>query len=168
MPEQAEDLAPVVRRNIDALVSRRRESARDRQPHHRLAEWISSCVGTTRFVLVQVVLVAAWVVANRARGFDPDFAGLATIAAVESIFLTSFVLISQNRMRALAEERDELDVQMTLLAEHEITRLMGLVDAVAEKLDIPADQQDRREIEHLVEEVEPEQVLEEISDQPDD
>jgi uncharacterized membrane protein len=167
MADRAEDLAPVVRRNIDALVSRRRESAEDRQPHHRLADWISAAVGNIRFVLVQLALVMGWVVAHRGWDFDPDFIGLSTLAAVESIFLTAFVLISQNRMRALADERAELDVQMTLLAEHEITRLMGLVDAVAEKLNIPAEQEDRKEIEHLAEEVQPEQVLEEISDQRD-
>jgi uncharacterized membrane protein len=104
---------------------------------------------------------------NREFGFDPDYTGLATTASVEGIFLTAFVLISQNRMRALADERADLDVQMTMLAEHEITRLMRLVDAVAEKLNVPADNEDRRDIEHLVEEVQPEQVLEEISRRDD-
>jgi uncharacterized membrane protein len=158
-----EDLAPVVQRNIEALVGRRRDSEEARQAHHRMADWISSTVGTIWFVVIQLVLVAAWVAINREFGFDPDYTGLATTASVEGILLTAFVLISQNRMRALADERADLDVQMTMLAEHEITRLMRLVDAVAEKLNVPADNEDRRDIEHLVEEVQPEQVLEEIS-----
>jgi uncharacterized membrane protein len=163
----SDDLAPVVQRNIEALVDRRRDSEEARQAHHRLADWISSRVGTIWFVVIQLVLVAAWVAINRGLGFDPDYTGLATTASVESIFLTAFVLISQNRMRALANERADLDVQMTMLAEHEITRLMRLVDAVAEKLNVPADNEDRRDIEHLVEEVQPEQVLEEISRRDD-
>jgi uncharacterized membrane protein len=162
-----EDLAPVVQRNIEALVGRRRDSEEARQAHHRMADWISSTVGTIWFVVIQLVLVAAWVAINREFGFDPDYTGLATTASVEGIFLTAFVLISQNRMRALADERADLDVQMTMLAEHEITRLMRLVDAVAEKLNVPADNEDRRDIEHLVEEVQPEQVLEEISRRDD-
>jgi uncharacterized membrane protein len=96
---------------------------------------------------------------------DPHFVGLAVVTAVEGIFLTVFVLISQKQMRALSDERAELDVQMTLLAEHEITRLIRLVDAVAERVGVPAEQ--RREIERLTEEVEPERVLEEISGEHD-
>jgi uncharacterized membrane protein len=165
--EKDEDLAPVVHRNIEALVDRRRDSEEERQAHHRVADWISSTVGTVWFVVSQLVLVVGWVIVNRLVDFDPDFTGLATTASVESIFLTAFVLISQNRMRALANERADLDVQMTMLAEHEITRLMRLVDAVAEKLDVPADNEDRRDIEHLVDEVKPEQVLEEISRRDD-
>jgi uncharacterized membrane protein len=165
--DKTDDLAPVVQRNIKALTGRRRDSEEARAAHHRVADWISSTVGTMWFVVIQVALLVAWVAINRGLQFDPEYTGLATTASVESIFLTAFVLISQNRMRALADERADLDVQMTLLAEHEITRLMRLVDAVAEKLDVPADNEDRRDIEHLVEEVEPEQVLEEISRRED-
>jgi uncharacterized membrane protein len=165
MPEQVDELAPVVRRNIDALDTRRQESDDARQAHARLADWISETVGSMRFVVVQLVLVVAWVLANRGLEFDPDFVGLATSAAVESIFLAAFVLISQNRMRALADERANLDLQVGLLAEHEITRLMRLLDAVAERLNVPAEHQHRQDIEPLVDEVEPEQVLEQMSQQ---
>jgi uncharacterized membrane protein len=165
MADQVEKLTPVVRRNIETLVGRRRESEETRSAHYRLADGISAHVGSMRFVAVQLVLVVAWVLANRGVNFDAHWIGLSTAAAVESIFLTAFVLISQNRMRALADERAELDVQMTLLAEHEITQVMRLLDAVAEKLDVPAE--DRRDIEQLIKEVEPEQVLEEISRRDD-
>jgi uncharacterized membrane protein len=166
--DEAEDLAPVVRHNIEALVGRRREWEEARRAHHRVADWLSATVGTLWFVLAQLALVVAWLGLSRGSDFDPDLAGLGTTAAVESIFLTAFVLISQNRMQALADERAELDVQMTMLAEHEITRLMRLVDAVAEKLDVPAEQEDRQDIEHLVEEVEPEQVLDELDSSRED
>ena len=57
-------------------------------------------------------------------------------ASVEAIFLSTFVLISQNRMQAQAEKRAELDLQISLLAEHEITQLMTVVDAVARRLGV--------------------------------
>ncbi|HEY2832666.1 MAG TPA: DUF1003 domain-containing protein [Sporichthyaceae bacterium] len=165
MTDQAEQLAPVVQRNIKTLFDRRREDEEARAAHYRLADGISAGIGSMRFVVVQLVLVVAWVLANRGLDFDRHYVGLCTVAAVESIFLTAFVLISQNRMRALANERAELDVQVTLLAEHEITQIMRVLDAVAEKVGVPADI--REDTEELIEEVEPEQVLEEISRRDD-
>jgi uncharacterized membrane protein len=165
MADQAEQLAPVVRRNITALVDRRQEHEETRAAHYRFADGISAVVGSMRFVVAQLVLVVAWVLANRGLDFDRHYVGLSTVAAVESIFLTAFVLISQNRMRALADERAELDVQMTLLAEHEITRMMRVLDAVAERVGVPTDI--REDTEELIDEVEPRQVLEEISRRDD-
>jgi uncharacterized membrane protein len=63
------------------------------------------------------------------------------IASVEAIFLSTFVLISQNRMAAQAQARADLDLHINLLAEHELSRLATLVRHIAERLDIepPAD-----------------------------
>ena len=52
---------------------------------------------------------------------------LAMIASVEAIFLSTFVLISQNRMAAAADKRADLDLQISLLAEHEVTSLVTLL-----------------------------------------
>jgi len=165
MTDQAERLAPVVQRNIKALVDRRREHEDARAAHYRFADGISAHIGSMRFVAAQLVLVLVWVLANRGWSFDRHYAGLSTVAAVESVFITAFVLISQNRMRALSNERAELDVQMTLLAEHEITQIMRVLDAVAEKVGVPAEI--REDTEELIDEVEPEEVLEEISRRDD-
>ena len=71
------------------------------------------------------------------RPFDPfPFVMLAMIASVEAIFLSTFVLISRNRQARLAERRAELDLQISLLAEHEITRLVERLEAVAEHLGV--------------------------------
>ena len=52
------------------------------------------------------------------------------IASVEAIFLSTFVLISQNRMAAAADKRADLDLQVSLLAEHEVTKLVTLVSGL--------------------------------------
>jgi uncharacterized membrane protein len=85
---------------------------------------------------------------------------LAMMASVEAIFLSTFILISQNRMSALAEQRAELDLQVGLLAEHEITKLVQLVSAIAERLDVGHEA--RRDIEELKRTVAPEAVLDAI------
>jgi uncharacterized membrane protein len=56
---------------------------------------------------------------------------LAMAASVEAIFLSTFILISQNRMQRLADRRAELDLQISLLTEHELTRAIQLLDEVA-------------------------------------
>ena len=58
-------------------------------------------------------------------------------ASVEAIFLSTFVLISQNRSAAEADKRADLDLQISLLTEHELTTLTGLVTAIAERLNLP-------------------------------
>ena len=83
-------------------------------------------------------------------------------ASVEAIFLSTFVLISQNRMQAQAETRAELDLQISLLSEHEVTQLMTLMDAVARRLGVQA--ADSREIEEAKQDVNPIDVLEALED----
>jgi uncharacterized membrane protein len=89
--------------------------------------------------------------------FDPTSVILAMVASVEAIFLSIFILITQNRMAAMAEKRAELDLQVSLLAEHEITRLITLVTAMAKRMGIDAAQDP--ELTELAQDVAPEQVL---------
>ncbi len=81
-------------------------------------------------------------------------------ASVEAIFLSTFVLISQNRSAALADKRADLDLQVSLLAEHEITRLIVMVSEIAKKMDVPV--QNDPEIAELAQDVHPERVLDTI------
>lgn len=82
------------------------------------------------------------------------------VASVEAIFLSTFVLITQNRMAVLADKRADLDLQISLLAEHEITRLISLVTAIAERLELDAAQ--NPELSELSQDVAPEKVMEKM------
>jgi uncharacterized membrane protein len=85
---------------------------------------------------------------------------VATFAAIEAIFLTTLVLINQNRMSVLAERRAELDLQISLLTEHEVTRMLHLVSAMAERMKVHSDVDE--EIEELKQDVEAAKVLDKI------
>jgi uncharacterized membrane protein len=74
-----------------------------------------------------------------------------------AIFLSTFVLISQNRMNARADERADLDLQISLLTEHEVTALAGLVRDIAHKLDIAS--ADEPELLEVLSDVRPEEVM---------
>jgi uncharacterized membrane protein len=84
------------------------------------------------------------------------------VASVEAIFLSTFILITQNRMSAAAEKRAELDLQISLLAEHEVTKLAALLSAIADRLGVETDVD--AEVDELKQDVAPEAVLDEIEE----
>ena len=114
---------------------------------------------------MHLALYGFWIVANLGwipgvPRWDETFVVLAMIASVEAIFLSTFVLITQNRMAASAEKRAELDLQIGLLTEHEITKVVAMVDAIADHLGIRHEA--KEEVEELKRNVAPEAVLDAI------
>ena len=167
IPPEPEGLAPVLERNIDALEKRRRQDEAGASGEERLAAVITRFTGSMLFVYLHLALFGGWIVANLGLipgvpRWDPSFVVLAMIASVEAIFLSTFVLISQNRMAASADKRADLDLQINLLAEHEVTKLIALVSRIAETLDVPEARDG--ELEELKRSVAPEAVLDEIED----
>ena len=155
----------VLGRNIQALLDARRELERRRGVQERVADAITRFTGSMRFVYVHLALYGAWIAVNLCEvpgvpAFDPSFVVLAMVASVEAIFLSTFVLISQNRMMAAADKRADLDLHVSLLAEHELTKLVELVTALAERAGVRADADP--EIEEVKKDVAPEAVLDEI------
>jgi uncharacterized membrane protein len=134
------NFASVLERNISALVERRRREDRERPKEKKIADAITRFTGSMVFVYLHLFIFGAWIITNLKwtpfPKFDPSFVVLAMFASVEAIFLSTFVLITQNRLASQASRRAELDLQISLLAEHEITRLVKLVSAMAEKMEI--------------------------------
>ncbi len=160
-------MARVVARNIRALLARRHAEEQARRPQDRLADRITAFTGSIAFVVIHLVAYGLWIAASlgwlarlHVPRFDPSFVILATEASVEAIFLSTFVLISQNRMTALADKRADLDLQVSLLAEHEVTRLISLVTAMAQKMGI--EEAGDPELAELAQDVAPERVLDEM------
>lgn len=161
-------MAAVLRRNIQAMRAQREREEAEANFAERLADRITRFTGSLGFVALHLVLVSIWVAVNLGwipgvRRFDPTFVILATAASVEAIFLTTFVLISQNRTTAIADKRAALDLQINLLAEYEVTQLVRLTRAIAEQVGVTGLPQP--ELEEIAREVAPEAVLEEIAAQ---
>jgi uncharacterized membrane protein len=150
----------VVARNIEALLQRQSQEQRSRTLEQRIADTITDAAGSLPFVYVHLAIVAAWTVVNIGwtplEPFDPTFVLLATAASVEAIFLSTFVLVTQNRMQREADRRADLDLQISLLTEHELTRVIQLVNSIATKVgaEVPIP-----ELDELQQDVSPEQVL---------
>jgi uncharacterized membrane protein len=164
-PPRPEGLGSSLRRNIEVLAERRRQDAANATVQERVAEAITRFTGSMTFVYLHLALYGAWIAVNLGLvpgvpKFDPSFVILAMEASVEAIFLSTFVLISQNRMAAADDKRADLDLQINLLTEHELTKLSRLLVRMAERLDIQdAVDSEMREVE---EDVAPEAVLDAI------
>ena len=158
-------------RNIAALEQRRAQEEAAASLQDRLAQRITRFTGSMGFVYLHLLIYGAWILINTGvvpivRPFDPSFVILASEASVEAIFLSTFVLISQNRMALAADKRADLDLHINLLAEHEITKLAAVIDAIAAHLGIEAEVPP--EIGEVKKDVAPEAVLEEIASRQSD
>ena len=159
-PPDPMSLNTALYRNIDALRRQHDEERQRDSVHDRLADAITGFAGSFRFVYLHLALLALWLAANVGwiagiLPWDPEFIILGMIASVEAIFLSTFVLISQNRMAEAQGRRAALDLQISLLAEHEVTRLIRLTSAIAAHLDVRTDD----DIEELKRDIAPEAVL---------
>jgi uncharacterized membrane protein len=164
-PPQPPGLSSVLERNIHALSERRTREERQATAQEKLAEAITHFTGSMLFVYIHLAIFGFWIVANLGwipgvPKWDESFVVLAMWASVEAIFLSTFVLISQNRMQAAADKRADLDLQISLLAEHEVTKLATLVAAIAERLGVRTEVDD--ELGEIKQDVAPEAVLDEI------
>jgi uncharacterized membrane protein len=155
----------VVHRNIEAMAAVRAEADAKRSAQERVADAITRFAGSMWFVYIHALIYGAWIVINLGwikaiRPFDPTFVALAMVASVEAIFLSTFILISQNRSMAMSNRQAELDLQISLLTEHELTRLIELTDAIAARLGIESKPPD---LEETKKDVKPEAVVREIA-----
>jgi uncharacterized membrane protein len=162
------EMAALLRRNIAAMRAERAREEAEASWGEKLASRISAFFGSLPFVGLHLVLFGAWVAINLgwAPGvprFDPSFVILATVASVEAIFLSTFVLIAQNRIAGVADKRADLDLQINLLAEYEITQLVKLTTAIAEALEVDGARDPQ--LEQIAQEVAPEAVLEKLGEQ---
>ena len=158
-------LSTVLARNIHSLQERRQREEAQASAQEKIADAITRFTGSMPFVYIHLAAFGFWIVANLGwvpgvPRWDPSFVVLAMIASVEAIFLSTFVLISQNRMAAAADKRADLDLQVGLLAEHEVTKLVTLVSGIADRLGVKtvAD----TELHEIEQDVAPEAVLDEI------
>ena len=119
--------------NIEAIAKLEEEALDRRTAAEHTSDAIVNAIGSAPFLLLHVLLVGIWSTVNLnlvpgVKAFDPfPFGILALLLAAESVFLTIFVLISQNRMAREAERRSHLDLQVGMLAEQELTVILQLL-----------------------------------------
>jgi uncharacterized membrane protein len=158
-------LSNVLERNIRTILKLRLKALRQRRMPDRIADMITDFSGHLAFVYIHVIWFGAWILLNSGKfgvkAFDPFPYGLLTmVVSLEAIFLSTFVLISQNRLSEESESRTNLSLQISLLTEHEVTRSLQMLDAIQDKLGI--DNPHDSALTDLEMETKPEDVLAEI------
>lgn len=158
-------LSKVIEKNIRTIINLRTKASKERGLQSRIADVITSFSGRMIFAYVHIVWFGVWILLNTGwfglRIFDPFPYGLLTmIVSLEAIFLSTFVLISQNRLSEETESRADLHLHIGLLTEHELTRVLQMLDAIQDKLGIV--DHANSELADLEMETKPEDVLAEI------
>jgi uncharacterized membrane protein len=121
------------RRNIQTVRDLEAEFVRRRTAADRLTDAVSAFAGSFRFLSAQVAVLLAWVGANLGlvpgvRPFDPfPFEFLNFLVGAEAILLSTFVLMTQNRQTKQAEHWGHLQLQVSLLAEQEATKMLQML-----------------------------------------
>lgn len=122
-----------LQRHQEKIESFRKKLDEKRTLVDRMADEINETFGSVMFFVWNLIFFAIWIVLNihiipGVNPFDPYPFGLLTmIVSLEAIFLSVFVLISQNRQARIADLREEIDFQINLISEKEITKLIQML-----------------------------------------
>jgi uncharacterized membrane protein len=132
----------------------------------RVADRITRFCGSMPFVWVHVVWFAGWILFNttlQAKPIDPyPFNFLTLIVSLEAIFLSTFIMISENRQGRIDERRSHLDLQINLLAEQENTKMLQLLEGISKKLGV--DFSGDPDVAVLEQATRPQQLIEQIEE----
>src|ERR1022692_1775661 len=126
--------------NIATIMQIEQAYMRQRSGVDRLCETISRFAGSISFVIAHIVGFVGWVVVNTGAipgvvPMDPyPFSFLALIVAVEAIFLSAFVLMTQNRQTRQADHWAHLTLQIGLLGEQETTKVLQMLKLICARL----------------------------------
>jgi uncharacterized membrane protein len=100
----------------------------------RFADTLTSFFGNITFLIINIIVFTVWILINMGKlpgipVFDPyPFSMLTTAVSLEAIVLTLIVLISQNRQGLISSLREEIDMQIDLMSEREITKILKLLN----------------------------------------
>jgi uncharacterized membrane protein len=128
--------------NIEAIAKLEQDALARRTAAERISEAIARFIGSVAFLLLQILLVLSWGAINLnlipgVKPFDPfPFGILALVISSESVVLTIFVLLSQNRMTRQAERRSHLDLQVSMLAEQELTTMLEMQQKICQHIGV--------------------------------
>lgn len=132
-------LSEIVQENINTIAAIEQAAHDARTPVDRIADKIAAFCGSMTFLWVHCVWFSAWLVINwvpafsKTLRFDPPPFGILTLTvSLEAIFLSTFILISQNRQQKIADQRNHLDLQINLLAEQESSHVIVMLNALLE------------------------------------
>jgi uncharacterized membrane protein len=156
----------VTRENVEAMQRLEEAQMGERTTSDRIAAAIAHLCGSMTFVWIHVVLFTVWIGYNtmpELHPFDPyPFTFLTLVVSLEAIFLSTFILISQNYDMRISERRNQLDLQINLLSEQENTKMLQLLEQIAKK--VGANVENDAQVGALEEATRPESLVRQIEE----
>ena len=154
----------LTRENVQSMRRIEEQALASRNGADRIAAFVAGFCGSMRFVWVHVLWFGGWVTWNAWPGinhFDAfPFTFLTLVVSLEAIFLSAFILISQNYEMRISDRRNQLDLQINLLTEQENTKMIQLLEQIAEKVGV--DVADDPDLPLLKESTRPEKLIAQI------
>lgn len=161
--ENGADINAETRSNILKITEIEKSQKARRTVGEKVSEYIAAFCGSMTFVYVHIVWFTAWILVNSvftAAPFDPfPYTFLTLVVSLEAIFLSTFILISQNHEAQMTDRRNHLDLQINMLAEKESTKTLDLLQRIAAKVGVSNDDP---ETSALLEPMDPQRVVEQI------
>ncbi len=140
----ASSVTELTRKNVESVIRLEEEARQARSRSDRFSDAVARFCGSVAFLWTHVAWFSLWILWNTVPGgprFDPvPFPYLTLAVSLEAIFLSTFILISQNAETRLTERRNHLDLQINLLAEQENTEMLKLLAAIAKQVGVQTDE----------------------------
>ena len=154
------------KRNVAAILALEQKERESRSLAERFSDRLTNEAGRIGFIAAHGIWFGGWMLFNSSiisttPKFDPFPCALLTlIVSLEAIFLSLFILMSQNRATRQADARSHLDLQINLLAEQEATKMLTMLQSLCayHKLSIADDP----DLAHLQAPTEPARLLDEL------
>ncbi|MGI8419697.1 MAG: DUF1003 domain-containing protein [Candidatus Levyibacteriota bacterium] len=127
--------------NIEDLIALEKRDRIGMNVSDRIASHITSFSGSMLYVFLHVGWFGIWIIWNMGffnlKPFDPfPFSLLTMMVSLEAIFLSAFVLISQNQQALQADKRAKVDMEINMIAERENTVLIEMIAQIHQHLKI--------------------------------
>ena len=150
--------------NVRKIAAIERDMLQQRSRADRLSSAVTRFTGSSSFAVVHALFFTGWLIANTSTithrpPFDPyPFSFLTLVVSLEAIFLSVFVLMSQNQMTRQADRRAHLDLQIDILAEQELTAMLYLLRRLCAKQRIELSDRWTRRLNRLLQDTDVQQV----------
>jgi len=168
-PKRAGTEHLLTQRNIAAICEMEREALARRSTAERFSDYVAFHAGRFWFIILHAVWFTVWILWNTGlipgvHKFDPfPFSALTTVVSLEAIFLSLFILTSQNRGSRRADERAHLDLQVNLLAEYEDTKMLRMLQALCAHHKLP--EANDPELKEVLNTTKPERLAKDLEEQ---
>lgn len=161
-------LSATAKKNVETIAQVEQQLVGRRTQMDRIGDAIARFFGTLRFIIAHALFFTGWFVLNLGlladlQPFDPyPFPFLGLIVGIEFIFLTTFVLMNQNLQSRREAQWAHLNLQLAMLAEHEVTKNMQMLHLICQHLGLEQPSKDH-EVKELAQETQVRTLAQEVA-----